>query len=122
MVINSSNASAGIAALSTRPPEQRTAFKELGQALKSGDLAGAKQAYADVVRNAPAGATWNPDSAFAQVGKALASGDVDAAKSAFGDMLKSHHHSHDTPALPPIVVPTSSSTGGVAGGIVNLTA
>lgn len=75
---------------STASPS-RQAFKQLGQALKSGDLGAAKTAYASVVKNAPEGATWNPGSAFAQVGKSLGAGDLEGAKSAFKAALQNGH-------------------------------
>src|SRR5205085_1354305 len=81
MPISNSLSSTAAAPLGTKPPEQVHAFRQLGQALRAGDIDAAKQAYASVVRNAPEGASWNPDGPFAQLGKALADGDVDTAKS-----------------------------------------
>lgn len=66
----------------------RQAFKQLGQALKAGDLDAAKTAYVAVVKNAPQGTSTSPDSAFAQVGKALKQGDLAGAQDAFKSVLK----------------------------------
>jgi len=126
MTINSSLSSASAAASSggvSGPPPRREAFAQLAQSLKAGDLDGAKQAYASLVRGAPDGATWNPNAPYAELGRALASGDVDAAKTAFVDMMKAQVNRHDGIApTPPVVAPTASSTGGTAGGLLNVTA
>lgn len=63
-------------------PPLREAIKGLSQALSADDLGGARKAYAAVVRNAPEGAQWKPDSAFAEMGRALVQGDLPAAKEA----------------------------------------
>lgn len=103
----------------TRSPE-RQAFGQLTKALKADDLEGAKTAYKSMVANAPAGATWNPNSAFAQLGKAIQSGDLAAAKSAFVSMVKSRGDNPPVDPAKPIAVDTSRSSG--AGSLVNLTA
>lgn len=66
----------------------RQAFKQLGQALKAGDVDAAKTAYAAVVKNAPRATAANPDGAFAQVGQALNQGDLAGAQDAFKSVLK----------------------------------
>jgi hypothetical protein len=113
-----------VLAPSTRSPEQREAFKTLAKTLGAGDLAGAKQAYGDVVRNAPVGATWNSQSPFAQLGRQLLSGDVSGAQSSFAEMIKGQVEQHDrsAPVVPPATTPTGSSTGGTAGGLLNVVA
>ncbi|HUG24127.1 hypothetical protein [Piscinibacter sp.] len=126
MTINNSLSSASAATSSGGvggPPPRREAFAQLAQSLKAGDLDGAKQAYATLVRAAPEGATWNPDAPYAELGRALVGGDVAAAKTAFADMMKAQVNRHDgiTPT-PPVVAPTASSSGGTAGGLLNVTA
>jgi hypothetical protein len=113
-----------VAAASTRSPEQREAFKALAQTLGSGDLDGATKAYTAVVRNAPAGATWNSQSAFAQLGRQLVAGDVSGARSTFAEMIKGQmeHHDRSAPVVPPATTTTGSSTGGTAGGLLNVVA
>jgi hypothetical protein len=81
-------ASAPLTTVSATPSAERTQFAELAKSLRSGDLDAAKQAYANVVRNAPEGKTWPTGSPFADLGKALVRGDVDAARTAFASMCK----------------------------------
>lgn len=125
------------------PTAEGQAFKALAQSLRAGDVDAAKSAYADVIRNAPEGASLERGSPFVEVGKALHQGDVAAAKSAFVDMVKTHKAAlppSGTPvasspltsppvASPPlasprqgspaILVPSTSSTGGIAGATLN---
>jgi len=104
-------------------PGRREAFADLAQSLKSGDLDSAKQAYATLIRGAPESATWNPNAPFAEIGRALVSGDIAAARTAFVDMVKGRVNHHDgTAPVPPVVAPAPSSTGGTAGGVLNVTA
>lgn len=95
----------------SRPPisPERQAFRDLAKSLRAGDLDGAKQAYVSMIRNAPEGATWNPNSGFAAVGKALMSGDMAAAKDAFAAAVKLRTDgvvSETDPTTPPILVPS----------------
>ena len=99
---------------------ERQAFGQLTKALKADDMEGAKTAFKSMVKNAPDGATWNPDSAFAQLGKAIQSGDVNAAKTAYVSMVKSRGEHAPVETVKPIAVDTASSGG--AGSLVNLTA
>jgi hypothetical protein len=123
MQISNSMSFAPMAGASTRPPEQQQAFQDLRRALRSDDLDTAKQAYVNVVRNAPDGATWNPDSPFAQVGKALVAGDMEAAKSAYAAMVKSHIPRYTIdPPLAPVSEPASFSADATAPGQLHLTA
>ncbi len=61
---------------------------DLTKAIRTGDLEGAKQAYKNIVKDAPEGATWPKDSAFAELGKALAKGDIAGAKAIMIDAVK----------------------------------
>lgn len=104
-------------------PASRQALKDLGASLRSGDLDGARQAYVQVIRNAPEGATWNPDSAFAEVGRALKAGNVEAAREAAKAGLQALRPdaSPVNPGVPePVVAP--STTGGTAGTLLNVVA
>jgi DNA-binding FadR family transcriptional regulator len=90
-------------------------FQQLGQALQSGDLNAAKQAFAALQQfmpnlssasqsqNGQQGSSQNPLlTDLSAVGKALQSGDLAAAKSAFAKLRqnvqsvshKGHHHGH----------------------------
>lgn len=101
--------------------------RQLGKSLRNDDIQGAKQAFADIVRNAPEGASWPKGSAFAELGRALVAGDVPAAKQAFGDALRSRL---DTvrppggPVEPPLNKTTSAPAagGGMAGGTIYVVA
>lgn len=100
-------------------------MKQLTSALRSGDIDTAKQAYVNLVKNAPEGKTWDPDSDFAALGKALKSGDVDAAKQAFAQMVQDARGKggDQPPSTMPVPSPLStSSTGGVAGSTLNVQA
>lgn len=125
------------------PTAEGQAFKALAKSLRVGDVDAAKTAYADVIRNAPEGATLERGSPFVEVGKALYQGDVAAAKAAFVDMVKAHRGSLPpvgTPtaspplaspplasppfaspplSMPAILVPAASTTGGIAGATLN---
>jgi hypothetical protein len=124
--IGGAPASAAIAAGTDRGQRLAT-LKEMSQALSEGDLGGAKQAYATMLRNAPESASWNPDSAFAHLGKALRAGDVAAAQTAFTEMVQGARNRSPGTVPPPastIPVPpvATSSTGGVAGATLNVQA
>ncbi len=69
----------------------KKALETLGNALDSGSLTDAKQALAQLQKNAPAqaGNSNNPISAKIEtLGKALDSGDLSAAKTAYADIQK----------------------------------
>ena len=120
MSITSATASAVNSSITPHMSPERQAFKQLRDSLKSGDIDGAKQAYAAVIKNAPAGATLNPDSAFAQVGKDLQSGDLSGAQTAFKSVLENGMSARHVQSGGPVSVPTSTDTG--TGVSVNLTA
>lgn len=104
-------------------PTGRQAVKDLAVSLQSGDLGSARKAYVQIVKNAPDGATWNPESAFAELGRALKSGNLEAAKEAAKAAWKDFK-----PATPPVTpglpepAPASSTTGGTAGTLLNVVA
>ena len=58
------------------PSAEGLAFRSLAKSLRAGDVDAAKTAYADVIRNAPEGATLERGSPFVQIGKALHQGDI----------------------------------------------
>jgi len=82
-------------------------FKQLAEALQSGNLAAAQQAFAQIQKNAPQGATdqatqastgqpGSRQAAFAALGQALQSGNLAAAQQAFAQLQQAggHHHHH----------------------------
>ncbi len=106
------------------PSAEGLAFRSLAKSLRAGDMDAAKTAYADVIRNAPEGATLERGSPFVQIGKALHQGDIEGAKVAFADMLRAAKGQLPPVASPPIVPPAilvagASTTGGIAGGTLN---
>ena len=105
-------------------PEGRQAVKDLTIALKNEDLAAARTAYVQMLRNAPEGATWNASGPVADVGRALVQGDVVAAKEIARTALqglKPERPANTTPGEPstPKAV---STTGGTAGTLLNVVA
>ncbi|HRD83862.1 MAG TPA: hypothetical protein PLF63_01680 [Rubrivivax sp.] len=109
-------------------PAMRDAFVDLGKALKSSDPQAARAAYAEMMRSAPEGSTWPKGSAFADLGKALLTQDMQGARQAYADMLR-NGLAATRPSLPggprPAPAPaaiTASSTGGLAGTLVNVSA
>jgi outer membrane protein assembly factor BamD (BamD/ComL family) len=74
--------------------QRQQGFQALSQALQSGNLGAAQQAYASVSSSLPASATSNPNSPLAQIGQALQSGNLSAAQSAFSALRGHHHHHH----------------------------
>lgn len=110
----------------------RQAMKDLTVALRKDDLPAARQAYVAAVKAAPESAQWNPEGSFAAVGRALAQGDLaaakEAAKAGLNDMRGRFNPVEPEPRpLPmptpgPMPAPALSSTGGVAGARLNVTA
>jgi len=83
-------------------------LQQLGQALQSGDLAGAQQEYGAIQSLGQNGPFANGDAFkvsqrqqdFAAIGQALQSGDLAAAQKAFADLKSTfqHHHSTEPPS------------------------
>lgn len=91
---SSSDISSNQSVSSTSAWQQRKQdFQALSQAMQSGNLDQAKAAYAQLVKDSPAGATQDPNSPLAQIGKALQTGDIAGAQKAMEGM-KSHHGGH----------------------------
>lgn len=109
-------------------PALKEAWLGLTGALKNGDLDAAKQSYAAILKNAPDGASFTRGSPFAQLGKALLQGDLDAAKSAYATMVRNRLDGLGGKPPPRPMPPESqgpvvtSSTGGSAGSVLNVSA
>jgi len=100
--------------------QRAQSFKALGDALKSGDMAGAQKAYDTLQANAPKNANGNANSPmgqdFSALGDALKSGDVSAAQKAFATLQqdgqalhKAHgHHHRGAQAAQASAVPSAS--------------
>jgi len=105
-------------------------FQQLSQALSSGNLSAAQQAYTQLQQNAPQGSQssqGNPgQSAFAALGQALQSGNLAGAQSAFAQIQQSgrgHHHHHEGGAAASDTATTASADAtGTNGTTLNVTA
>jgi len=95
-------------------------IQDLTKAVRTGDLDAAKQAYRDIVKAAPDGATLTRGGAFAQLGRALATGDLDSARSIIIDAAKAARGNSTMPVPAPIPITMPMPLDG--GGTVNLTA
>ncbi len=106
----------------------RESARDLAVALRQDDLAGAREAFAGLVKAAPEGAQWNPDSAYAAVGRALVKGDLAAAQEAAKAGLQAWRDQRgdqkgpDLPTPVPQPMPAPSSSGGTAGSVLNVVA
>lgn len=67
---------------------QQAAIVKLAQSLQSGDLTGARSAYATLARTVPQGGGGQIQKSFQALGQALQSGDLSAAKSAFASLAQ----------------------------------
>ncbi len=82
------------------PQQQQNPLSQLSQALQSGNLQAAQQAYASFTQNAPASQSGqsNPfGQAISQIGTALSSGDIAQAQSTLQSLqsqMKAHHGGH----------------------------
>jgi len=86
----SSSANAGV---QSSFQQQRSEFKQLSQALQSGDLGAAQKAYTALTQGATnSSSSLNQNSPLAQdfqaIGKALQSGDINGAQTAFAQLQK----------------------------------
>ena len=106
-------------------------FKQLGDSLQSGDLAGAQQAFATLQQDAqttgrPSGADSQADAAMQKLQDSLNSGDLSGARQAFAALKKGHgHHHHRTSGSTQSTPAPSAGAGNTttgSGGIVNVTA
>ncbi|MGZ4995122.1 MAG: hypothetical protein ACXV79_13275 [Methylobacter sp.] len=95
--------------------QQRQGFNQLSQALQSGNLDAAKQAYSALSSKSSTAAA-DPNSPLGKLGQALQSGDVGAAQQAFAALRSGHHH-HDaasqSAAATSTPQPTLATTGTV---------
>ncbi len=96
--------------------QQRQGFNQLSQALQSGNLDAAKQAFSALSAKSPTAAA-DPNSPLGKLGQALQSGDVGAAQQAFAALRSGHHHHHDaasqSAAATSTPQPTLATTGTV---------
>ena len=128
--LNIASATTATQAATWAPPADP--FKQLAQALQSGNLAAAQKAFAEIQANAPQGATSQTTSgttaqatqgtggqggtrpaAFAALGQALQSGNLAAAQQAFAQLQQAggHHHHHRGGQGAGAATPAAAPTG-----------
>ncbi len=106
--------------------QTKSLWDQLGQALQSGDLAGAQKAFAALQAKAPQGAASQAQGAAASNGQgnssqnpmsalasALQSGNLAAAQQAFSQIQQTqghHHHHHHHGSQSSTSTPTTAST------------
>jgi len=103
----SSTAASSIASWSSQQNTVQQTFNQLMQAVQSGNLANARQAYATLMQSVPGSSSPstasnganNPfASALQQIGQALQSGNISSAQSVLSalrtQMQGAHHHHH----------------------------
>jgi outer membrane protein assembly factor BamD (BamD/ComL family) len=115
-------------------------FQALAQALQSGDLKSAQQAFATLQKDLPAksstatassASSTNPNDLMNTVAQALQSGNLGAAQQAFAQLQQTHHghhHRHGAPEAAPAVqsgtstsaTPSGTGSSDAAGGMLNI--
>ncbi len=111
--------------LAARAAERGTPLRDLGKALRAGDLAAASKAYATVAAKAPERIARNPDGPFSRLGAALAKGDLAAARSAYASVFSSHLPQRDGdpgPTAPAAGSPVVSATRTGPGALLDVSA
>ena len=98
--------------------QQKQNLDQLSQALSSGNLGAANQAFNALSANAPKGISADPDSALSKIGKALKTGDIQVVQAMLSDMKsgKSLLESSKTQIATAVTAPTTSAN---IGAIIN---
>jgi len=98
--------------------QQKQNLDQLSQALSSGNLGAANQAFNALSANAPKGISADPDSALSKIGKALKTGDIQVVQAMLSDMKsgKSLIESSKTQIATAVTAPTTSAN---IGAIIN---
>lgn len=94
--------------------QQKQNLDQLSQALSSGNLGAANQAFNALSANAPKGISADPDSALSKIGKALKTGDIQVVQAMLSDMKsgKSLLESSKTQIATAVTAPTTSANIG----------
>ncbi len=115
-------------------------FQALAQALQSGDLKSAQQAFATLQKDLPAksstatassASSTNPNDLMNTVGQALQSGNLGAAQQAFAQLQQASHGRHHHRGAPAAttgaqggpsasVTPANAGSSDAAGGMLNI--
>ncbi len=94
--------------------QQKQNLDQLSQALSSGNLGAANQAFNALSANAPKGISADPDSALSKIGKALKTGDIQVVQAMLSDIKsgKSLLESSKTQIAAAVTAPTTSANIG----------
>jgi hypothetical protein len=132
MAVSSITSSAAGGYQPNQPTDFRQTFGQLVQAIQSGDLSGAQQAYAALSDLQRQGPTSNSPfaQALSQIGQALQNGDIGGAQQALQSLAQQsqgthhHHHHHSDGGAPPNSdsAPSDPLLAPGTGGNVNVTA
>ncbi len=89
--------------------QQKQSLDQLSQALSSGNLNAANQAFNALSANAPKGISADPDSSISKIGKALKTGDIQVVQAMISDMQsgKSILDSSKTQTAAAVTAPTT---------------
>jgi len=125
-----SSASSGAAAQQLRGAgawqQRKQSFDALSQALQSGDLNAAKEAFSTLSSSSPPGTSKDPNSPLAKIAQALQTGDLSAAQSALSSIRGHRHHGGGgggNGGQPPSISTSSPlATSGSIGRVINVTA
>ena len=72
--------------------QRRQSFDALSQALQSGNVNAAKDAFSSLSKTFPPGVANNPNSPLSKLGQALQTGNLSAAQTVFSTMHGRHYH------------------------------
>ena len=94
--------------------QQKQNLEQLSQALSSGNLGAANQAFNALSANTPKGISADPDSALSKIGKALKTGDIQVVQAMLSDMKtgKSLLESSKPQTATAVSAPTTSANIG----------
>jgi outer membrane protein assembly factor BamD (BamD/ComL family) len=125
----------------TKAQQIKADFQSLAQALQSGDLKGAQQAFATLQKDSPAKSSTattsstsstNPNDLMNTLSQALQSGNLSAAQQAFAQLQQAAHHGHHRhhgasnattggqSGTPASANPPDTASSGAAGSVLNI--
>ena len=99
--------------------QQKQNLNQLSQALSSGNLGAANQAFYALSANAPKGITADPNSAISKIGKALQAGDVQGALDTLTAMQSGKHHHASSAQTSSAVTPPQPTSSASMGTMIN---
>ncbi len=99
--------------------QQKQNLNQLKEALSSGNLGAAKEAFNALSANAPKGITADPNSAISKIGKALQAGDVQGALDTLTAMQSGKHHHASSAQTSTAVRPAQPTSSASMGTMIN---